>query len=506
MQFDVRTLYLSASILSLIFFLSMFVVSSNNRNRYRGIYEWITSIGMITLSTTLITLRGEISNVFSVFISNVLVFLAFMLFLKGFARFMHIKQHLVAHMSVATVLAFCFAYFTFVNESLGARNFIAGIGGVYTFGYMLINMYKRVPVYYLKMMRLLEVTSWIFIIISLTRIVFVFVLPNRNNDIFANQTADVFAAILMIVFTALLPISFLIFVNNRTLDEISVEELKFENAFYDSPVIILITRLSNGMIYDVNKAFTQVLGFERDEVIGKTTTEINIWISPAARAEALKKLETADKIDAVELTFYSKTKQEVDTVYSSRVIDMLGEKFIISLANDVTQLGDAKKKLIYMATHDALTGLLNRHELANNFKKLVENHKKTNEAFAIVILDLDKFKPINDTYGHDFGDQVLIKVAEFLKTIFKNNCVSRLGGDEFIIIVKDDIRESKIADKMNKTRDTIVGFTSLEGNEISLGVSLGYAIFPDHGETLEELIRHGDKELYIEKNNKKNSN
>ena len=56
---------------------------------------------------------------------------------------------------------------------------------------------------------------------------------------------------------------------------------------------------------------------------------------------------------------------------------------------------------------------------------------------------------------------------------------------------------------MNKTRDTIVGFTSLEGNEISLGVSLGYAIFPDHGETLEELIRHGDKELYIEKNNKK---
>ena len=94
----------------------MFVVSSNNRNRYRGIYEWITSIGMITLSTTLITLRGEISNVFSVFISNVLVFLAFMLFLKGFARFMHIKQHLVAHMSVATVLAFCFAYFTFVNE------------------------------------------------------------------------------------------------------------------------------------------------------------------------------------------------------------------------------------------------------------------------------------------------------------------------------------------------------------------------------------------------------
>ena len=62
------------------------------------------------------------------------------------------------------------------------------------------------------------------------------------------------------------------------------------------------------MIYDVNKAFTQVLGFERDEVIGKTTTEINIWISPAARAEALKKLETADKIDAVELTFYSKNK------------------------------------------------------------------------------------------------------------------------------------------------------------------------------------------------------
>ena len=116
--------------------------------------------------------------------------------------------------------------------------------------------------------------------------------------------------------------------------------------------------------------------------------------------------------------FIAKTKQ-VDTVYSSRVIDMLGEKFIISLANDVTQLGDAKKKLIYMATHDALTGLLNRHELTNNFKKLVENHKKTNEAFAIVILDLDKFKPINDTYGHDFGDQVLIKVAEFLKTIFK---------------------------------------------------------------------------------------
>lgn len=504
MQFDVRTLYLSATILSLIFFLSMFVVSSNNKNRYRGIYDWIIGIGLITVSTGLITLRGYIDDVFSIFIPNLIVFVSFMLFLKGFAKFMHIKQHVITHMMVALFLGSIFAYFTFIYENLGARNFIAGLGSLYTFVYMLVNMYKRVPVYYLKMMRLLEITSWIFVVVSIVRMIFVFVFPHRNNDIFANQTADVFAALLMIVFTALVPISFLIFVNNRTLDEISVEELKFENAFYDSPVIILITRLSNGMIYDVNKAFTQVLGFERDEVIGKTTTDINIWLSPEARKEALKNLETVYRIDAVELTFYSKTRQEVDTVYSSRIINMLGEKFIISLANDVTQLGEARKKITYMATHDALTGLLNRHELANNFKHLVQNHEKTNEAFALVILDLDRFKLINDTYGHDFGDKVLIQVATFLKTIFANNCVSRLGGDEFVVLIKDDIRESKITEKMNRTRDTVVSFTTLEDKDISLGVSIGYAVFPDHGKTLEDLIRHSDKELYIEKNKKKN--
>ena len=499
MIFDVRTLYLSGTILSIVFALSMFIVWFNNKNRYRGIIDWIISIICVSIGTGLIMFRDTIDDFFSIYIANLIVFVAFTLFLKGYAKFMNIKNDIINHSVFVTLLASSFIYFTYIEESLSARNFIVGLAGVYTFSYMLYYMYVRTPKYYLKQSRLLELTSWGFVLVNLLRVFIAILMPSDNNNLFANRFPDVVAAIIMVIFTGILPLAFLILINNRALNEVQVEEMKFENAFYDSPVIMLITRLSNGMIYDVNKAFTHSLGFEKQEAVGKTTLELGIWPEPAARKEVFRALEESGKIDSIELQFKRKDNSIIETVYSSRIINMLGEQFIISLANDVTQLGEAKKELVYMATHDALTGLLNRHELSNHFQELKLNYQKTKVSFALIMIDLDKFKPINDTFGHDFGDKVLIQVGEFLKAIFKGHFVARLGGDEFIVLLKDETRETEIIKRLMKTRQVIAGFTNLEGNTFELGASLGYAIYPSDGTTLEALIHYADKGMYQEK-------
>ncbi|WP_097110111.1 transporter substrate-binding domain-containing protein [Arsukibacterium tuosuense] len=175
------------------------------------------------------------------------------------------------------------------------------------------------------------------------------------------------------------------------------------------------------------------------------------------------------------------------------------------LRREVNLRRDAEHKMRYMATHDDLTGLPNRSLLRERIDLAVEQHSRDNEILAVLFLDLDGFKAVNDRHGHDAGDELLLKLAGVLEgCVRKSDMVARLGGDEFVVLLtallhSDDaaIVAEKILYQLNKPLQLSFG-------QVTVGVSIGIAIYPHDATNSVALLKQADKQMYLAKQQGKN--
>jgi len=173
---------------------------------------------------------------------------------------------------------------------------------------------------------------------------------------------------------------------------------------------------------------------------------------------------------------------------------------VIGIFTDITQLKRAQSELIQMAHHDSLTGLPNRNLLFDRLEHTLQDAKRHNRIFALLYLDLDKFKEINDSMGHDVGDMVLKEVSiRLLKLLRSDDTVARMGGDEFLVILNalQTPMDAKIL--AEKVVEGIAEPFSFGTVEHRLGVSAGISIFPQDGTTIETLIKKSDSAMYVSK-------
>jgi diguanylate cyclase (GGDEF)-like protein len=180
---------------------------------------------------------------------------------------------------------------------------------------------------------------------------------------------------------------------------------------------------------------------------------------------------------------------------STKVHSMLQNGLLLQF-----ELNEAKNQLEQTATHDPLTKVANRHLFNLKFEKAIETAKKTNSKIALLYLDLDKFKAINDIYGHQAGDQVLLVFVERLKTLFKEkDMIARLGGDEFTVTI-DNFTKHKdldaIAEDVYRVLETPV---SINNTKLEVRASLGVSIYPTDGTDSETLLRVADSKMYSAK-------
>ncbi|MBL4711783.1 MAG: EAL domain-containing protein [Gammaproteobacteria bacterium] len=167
---------------------------------------------------------------------------------------------------------------------------------------------------------------------------------------------------------------------------------------------------------------------------------------------------------------------------------------------------DAEMQIQHMAYHDALTCLPNRRKLYENLTEAMHRCDRYENKLALLFLDLDGFKRINDTLGHNFGDEVLLQMAGRYQSLIRNtDSLARFGGDEFVILLTDINNTESLVSKMQEILEVTHAPVDLENNQVSLGVSIGAAYYPDHGNSLEELVSHADKAMYQAKNEGKNT-
>ncbi|MGJ0372353.1 EAL domain-containing protein [Aliarcobacter cryaerophilus] len=276
--------------------------------------------------------------------------------------------------------------------------------------------------------------------------------------------------------------------------------------FENSNEGIIITD-SKGKIVSINRAFSKITGYRKDEVIGKSPSILNSGIHDKQFYKDM--WESLKNNSAWQGEIWNKRRNgEIYPEWLSiakAVNPEYNEEFYIAIFSDITSLKEADRKLHFHANYDILTKLANRVQFESHLKSTIESCKRRNSKIALFFIDLDKFKDINDTYGHTVGDEMLKTVAKRLEqSIRKEDFIARLGGDEFVLIIKDVKNSEDMITLACKVNENIKEPITLDDKVFFMTLSIGISIFPDHGKDSEDLIKNSDAAMYVVKENGRN--
>jgi len=208
----------------------------------------------------------------------------------------------------------------------------------------------------------------------------------------------------------------------------------------------------------------------------------------------------------VEIQIRKRTGELITGLFSADVIEINNEKYILSSISDITELSQVKQKLHDMATHDALTGLPNRTLFYDRFDVAHANAQRNAKKLAVMSLDLDKFKSINDRFGHAVGDAVLIETAKRLvHSLRKVDTVARFGGDEFVVLLWEVEQKDDAINVAHKIVEEFQRALPVDEHELVLTTSIGIALYPEDGTDAQTLLTKSDEALYYIKEHGKNN-
>lgn len=277
--------------------------------------------------------------------------------------------------------------------------------------------------------------------------------------------------------------------------------------FENSREGILITDAARRII-SVNRAFTEITGYEAEEAIGQSPKMLSSGLhGPDFFDELITRLEADGGWQGEVWNRRKSGELYPELLGISEVRDRQGEVTnYIGVFSDVTEQHASRNRLEFLAHHDALTGLPNRLLLKDRVERAIAGARRLNRPLALVFLDLDNFKSINDSLGHQVGDQMLIALVGRLRSCLREmDTLSRLGGDEFVVVLPDilDARAAAIvAEKIMGAVETPIQLGEIA---VSSSFSMGIALYPDHGEDFDTLLKNADAAMYHAKERGKNA-
>ncbi|OCL83666.1 sensor domain-containing diguanylate cyclase [Arcobacter porcinus] len=291
-------------------------------------------------------------------------------------------------------------------------------------------------------------------------------------------------------------------------DELRLTSYTFEA----SSVPMIITDRRNNII-KVNKAFSKIMGYSKDELLGQNP---RIFKSAHQTMDKAKELWTKlldkghhslevynKKADGSLIALRSAITVLRDT--NGKITNYFGQYM------DISEQKDKEKVLQYQATHDNLTGLPNRLLLTDRIEHAITRTVRHKIYGGLIFIDLDNFKEVNDTLGHDLGDVLLVTVAKKIKSsVREEDTVARIGGDEFIVLL-DNIGNNSNDARRNidfiarKIKDSLNSITHIEGHKNVSTPSIGITLFNDASVTVQDIIKQADTAMYSAKKQGKNA-
>ncbi|GLR63963.1 sensor domain-containing diguanylate cyclase [Marinospirillum insulare] len=252
----------------------------------------------------------------------------------------------------------------------------------------------------------------------------------------------------------------------------------------------------------INPRMCQMSGYNEKELLALAS--FLPLIHPSARDAMLanykRRLAGEKAPQRYESLFLRKNGNSYPIEISGVSIVWQGRSATLNMLTDISYRKSLEKKMQQLAHHDSLTGLLNRTALNECLEQAVAQAKEKNTSFTLLFFDLNKFKEVNDTYGHGVGDSLLQQVTERLKPLFRDSdTFARLGGDEFVVLLTQVNNKQNLEQSMERINAAMQPPFHIQGHEITSHLSQGAATFPEDGTTAKDLLSHADKNMYANK-------
>jgi diguanylate cyclase (GGDEF)-like protein/PAS domain S-box-containing protein len=285
-------------------------------------------------------------------------------------------------------------------------------------------------------------------------------------------------------------------------EALRVSEERYRTAFQMSLDSINLNRLSDGIYVECNNAFLETTGYTREEVIGHGSIELNIWENSADRGRLVEMLNRRGVCRNLEARFRKKNGEMYWGLMSASVIELEGVPCILSISRDISEVKTAQDEIRHLAFYDPLTELPNRRLLLERLRQTVTASKRSGRQRALLFIDLDNFKSLNDTLGHAVGDLLLKEVGERLTGCIRAvDTAARVGGDEFVVILEDLGKTSEEAaaragSVAEKILSSITQPYVLAGRECRSTASMGITVFGDGKESSAAILQQADIAMY----------
>jgi len=267
---------------------------------------------------------------------------------------------------------------------------------------------------------------------------------------------------------------------------------------------VVVTDLQ-GVIIDWNTGSEKLYGYSKKEAIGQSVSILHVPDdSEHITSEVISAVEKSGKwsgeirmlhkdghigwIESMCIPFFDENEQ------------MIGA---LGINRDITDRKKETERLSYLAHYDYLTGIPNRYLLLDRISHLINQSARDKNKFALLYIDVDDFKIINDTKGHAFGDEVLQETALRLKQAIRNSdTVARIGGDEFVVLLEKISNENDVLNMIEVLSNSLNKVFCIQNEELSFRCSIGSALYPDEGKTTDALLAAADKAMYKIKSRK----
>jgi diguanylate cyclase (GGDEF)-like protein/PAS domain S-box-containing protein len=285
----------------------------------------------------------------------------------------------------------------------------------------------------------------------------------------------------------------------QAMEELRESERRFAAAFRSSPQAQLVVGLRDGTVLEANAAFFQLTELEPGAVLRRRLQSVEIWDTEGFVMSLPRLIRQKGSLQNLESTVRTASGQEREVLVSAAVIEMNGHRCILLGLNDISARKDAERQLSWQAFHDALTGLPNRVLFRDRVSHALTRAERAGPPLAVMFLDLDRFKWINDSFGHQVGDELLRQVGErLLECLRDSDTCARLGGDEFAVLIEDAGDYAALVRVAERMLQAVGARFHLTGLDTSTSVSIGIAR-SEPGMDVDALLRSADLAMYMAK-------
>ncbi|MDO8705056.1 MAG: EAL domain-containing protein [Sulfuricaulis sp.] len=294
----------------------------------------------------------------------------------------------------------------------------------------------------------------------------------------------------------------------RAEEALRENEAKFRILFESANDAIFL--MQGERFVDCNLQTLNMFGCQRHEIVGHTPMEFSPEHQPDGRPSKEKALEKINASVAGNPQFFEWQHLRLDgTPFDAEVslnaIELRGERYLQAIVRDITERAQAQERLQYLAHHDSLTGLPNRALFLDRLDHALTRARWTKRPLAVLFLDLDRFKNINDTLGHDIGDSALRVASErLLSCVREGDTVARFGGDEFTVLLEDMANTDDVPAIAQKIIDILSRPFAVGDREFVITASIGISLYPNDGDDSLRLLRNADTAMYRAKDQGRN--